>query len=356
MCESPRQPLATSPSLERYSRQIVYEHLGSAAQRRLHAARAVLIGCGGLGTVLADLLVRAGVGYLRIVDRDFVELNNLQRQVLFTEQDVADLLPKAVAAGRRLAEINSEVVVEPIVTDVHAGNIETLIESADLILDGTDNLLTRFLINDAAVKHRVPWIYGACVAAEGMVLPILPGTTPCLRCIWDRPPPSGLTPSCNAVGILAPVVHHVAALQAMAALQMLTGQAAAVNRRLVRIDAWAGQFQQIDLQAAYDEGDCQCCKRGAYEYLLADRPHANVALLCGRDAMQISPAVEVSVDFEEIARQITPGAKAPPRFNRYLLRFEIDRHEITLFRDGRAIIKGTHSAEEARAIYATWVG
>ena len=356
MAQSPKDNPASDPAaLERYCRQMMFAQMGVAGQRKLSAGRVLLIGCGGLGSVLADMLVRAGVGYLRIVDRDFVELNNLQRQVLFNERDVDEGLPKAVIAAQRLGEINSQVAVEPVVADVHAGNIESLLDSIGLVLDGTDNLPTRFLINDATVKHRIPWVYGACVAAEGMVLPILPGVTPCLACVWDRPPPPGLTPSCAAVGVIAPIVHLVASYQAVAAMQILTGRLDALNRRLLRIDAWTGEVQQIDLQAAFDQHDCPCCKRGRYEYL-SDSESASAVLLCGREAVQIRPERDVNVDFEELARRIAPGAKGPPRINRYLMQFEIERYAIALFRDGRAIIRGTRGAEEARAVYARYVG
>jgi molybdopterin-synthase adenylyltransferase len=351
----PASNAVSDPSLERYSRQMVFEHLGEAAQRRLLASRVTLIGCGGLGTVLADMLVRAGVGFLRIVDRDSVELNNLQRQVLFTERDVAEGQPKAVAAAQHLAEVNSTVTVEPVVADATAHNVESLAGDAHLLLDGTDNFETRFLINDAAVKLRIPWVYGACIAAEGMVLPILPGTTPCLRCIWEQTPPPGLSPTCETAGILAATVHIVASLQVIAALQILTGRLDVLNRRLLRIDAWTGQIRQIDVQRAYDEGDCPCCKHGVYEYL-SGRTGARTAVLCGRRAVQVRPAAGAEVDFAALAARLTPLLTHPPTMNRYLMRFEVERFAVTLFRDGRAIIQGTTEADEARTVYAKYVG
>ena len=347
-------PPGDSP-LARYSRQTIYQHIGEAAQRRLLAGRVTLIGCGALGTVLADTLVRAGVGFLRIVDRDYVELNNLQRQVLFREKDVADAAPKAVAAAARLGEINSEVTVEPVVADANSANIETFVESAHLLMDGTDNFETRFLINDVAVKHRLPWVYGACIGAEGMVMPIIPGETPCLRCIWDRPPPPGASPTCDTAGVLAPIVHVVASLQAIAALQILTGQLDALTRKLTQINVWTGQFDQFDMQNAYDDGDCPCCKGNEYTHL-AGRESGRTAVLCGRRAVQISGGTDTNVDFQEIAARIAPVAKSAPQVNRYLMRFEVDRYQITLFKDGRAIIKGTVEPEEGRSAYARYVG
>ncbi len=340
---------------DRYSRQVLFKHLGPEGQEKFSAARVTLIGCGALGAALADTLVRAGVGFLRIVDRDFVELNNLQRQILFTEVDVADGIPKAVAAANRLAEINSTVKIEPVVADAVPANIESFVESAHLLLDGTDNFEIRFLMNDVAVKHRIPWVYGACVGAHGMAMPILPGETPCLRCVWDRPPPPGTSPTCDTAGILAPTVHIVAALQAMEALKILSGQPAALNRKLVQVNAWTGRFEQHDLQSAYDTGDCPCCKQGQYDFLNtgdADR----TSLLCGRDAVQISPGSGKIVDFEQIAAKIAPVAQASPRFNRYLLRFEVEGCQVSLFRDGRAIIKGVSELERGRSLYARYIG
>ncbi len=341
-------------TLSRYSRQVLFDAIGEAGQRMLLDSHVTLIGCGALGTVIADTLVRAGVGFVRIVDRDYVELNNLQRQVLFDERDAAEGLPKAVAAAQKLAAINSSVTVEPVVADAHPGTIETYTEGAQLILDGTDNFETRFLINDVAVKHRMPWVYGACVAATGMVMPILPGVTPCLRCVWDQPPPPGMSPTCDTAGVLAPVVHLVAALQCIEAFKLLTGQADKLNRNLVQIDAWTGRFDRFDMQNAYDSGDCPCCKGGRYEYLSA-KGGSRTASLCGRDAVQIG-ASGSGVDLQAVSARITAVAKFPPQINRYLLRFKVDNHEITLFRDGRAIIQGTHDPDEARSLYAKYIG
>ena len=341
--------------MARYSRQILFPPFGEASQRRLMASRVTLIGCGALGTVLADTLVRAGIGFLRIVDRDYVELNNVQRQVLFTEEDAAEAAPKAVAAASRLACINSTVTIEPVIADACAGNIESLADGAGLLLDGTDNFETRFLINDVAVKRGIPWVYGACVGSEGMVMPILPRVTPCLRCIWDQPQPPGMSPTCDTAGVLAPIVHIVASLQAVEAMKILAGQLDAVSRRLVQINAWTGQFDEFDMQNALETGDCPCCKRGRYEYLSGAQT-GRTASLCGRNAVQIAGRPDTSVDFAQIAAKIGPAAKSGVQFNRYLLRFEADGCLITLFADGRAIIKGTSESEHARTIYARYIG
>jgi molybdopterin/thiamine biosynthesis adenylyltransferase len=351
--ESRNRP--SDPDLTRYSRQILCEHIGEAGQRKLCASRVTLIGCGALGSVLADTLVRAGIGFLRIVDRDVVELNNLQRQVLFSEKDALGGVPKAVAAATRLAQINSDVEIEPIVADANPDNIESFVHSAHLLLDGTDNLETRFLINDVAVKHRIPWVYGACIGADGLVLPVVPGLTPCLRCIWDQPPPPGVALTCDTVGVLAPIIHMVASLQIIEALKILTGQLDALQRKLVQMNAWTGQFSQFDLQSARDSGECPCCKAGRYEFLAAGHT-GRTAVLCGQRAVQINAAPGARVDFQAIAARVASVAKSVPQFNRYLLRFEVDSYQITLFSDGRAIIAGTTEPNEARSVYARYIG
>ena len=257
----------TPMSMDRYARQIQFAPIGEEGQRKLLQSHVVLIGCGALGANLANLLVRSGVGHLRIVDRDFPELSNLQRQALFDEEDVRVGLPKAEAAARRLRAINSSVQIEPIVADVTRQNVAELADGAQLLLDGTDNFQTRFLINDLAVKTSRPWIYGAVVAATGLSLPILPGQTPCLRCVFEQFPPPEMSPTCATVGILAPVVTRVASHQAIEAIKILTGHLEAVDRRLLSFDAWSGRCLQINVQAAYDAGDCPCCKGGQYDYL-----------------------------------------------------------------------------------------
>lgn len=340
--------------LARYSRQMLFDAISECGQRALLASRVTLIGCGALGTVIADTLVRAGVGFLRIVDRDFVEMNNLQRQVLFDERDAADGIPKAVAAAQKLSAANSTVTIEPVVADAHPGTIETYIDGAQLILDGTDNFETRFLINDVAVKHGLPWIYGACVAATGMVMPIVPRLTPCLRCIWEQPPPPGMSPTCDTAGVLAPVVHLVAALQCVEAVKVLTGKIEQLSRKLIQIDAWAGRFEAFDLQNALESGDCPCCKGRRFDYLNSSGG-SRTASLCGRDAVQIG-ASGSDVDLQAVSARVAAVAKFPPQINRYLLRFKVEDYEITLFRDGRAIIKGTHEPDTARSVYAKYIG
>jgi len=345
--------------LDRYSRQILFEPIGKEGQRRLLASRVTLIGCGALGTALANAMVRAGVGFLRIVDRDYIELNNLARQCLFDEQDIAENLPKAEAARRKLARINSQASIEAVIADANRHTIETFAAGADLLLDGTDNFETRFLINDTAVKHGIPWIYGACVAATGLAMPILPRVTPCLRCVFEQAPLPEMTPTCDTVGVLGPVVTMVASHQAMEAIKILTGHLDAVNRRLVHFDAWSGRIAQLNMQKAYDDGNCPCCREGKYEYLDGSLGSSAVHL-CGHDAVQIVPSGGepggAAIDFAALAAKLRPVAAGAPVFNAFLLRVGIDRYQITVFTDGRAIIKGTNKPEEARSIYARYIG
>ena len=349
------QRIESDPRMERYSRQILFHEWGVESQKRLMGSKALLIGCGALGTALADSLVRAGLGYLRIVDRDYVEKNNLQRQILFTEEDAKEGAPKAIAAANRLLQINSEVRVESVVADAHPGNIEQFAGGVDLILDGTDNLETRFLINDVAVKQRTPWVYGACIAAEGMVMPIIPGSTPCLRCIWDQPPPPGTNPTCDTAGVIAPIVQMVAALQVTEALKILGGRMEAVTRKLIQVNAWTARVDLFDMQPALDAGDCPCCKQGRFDYLASDATGRTVSL-CGRDAVQIGGRVGAELDLEGLARKIEPAAESAVTVHRYLLRFVVEGVQVTVFRDGRAIIKGTSELDAAKTIYARYVG
>jgi len=253
--------------LSRYSRQMLFAPIGEAGQRKLHASRVVLIGCGALGSVQANTLVRAGVGLLRIIDHDVIELNNLQRQVLFDEDDVADGLTKAEAARRKLERINRDVTIEAVVARIDYRNIVELCDGADLLLDGTDNYATRFLMNDLAVKTNRPWIFGAVAGSLGLSMPILPKNTPCLRCIFEQAPLPEETPTAQTDGILGSVVNRVGSHQALEAMKMLIGQFDMVDRRLLRFDAWTGRDACLDLQSAYDKGHCPCCKSECYDYL-----------------------------------------------------------------------------------------
>lgn len=343
------------PAQARYAKQVLFEPIGAIGQQRLREARAILFGCGALGTVLANTLVRAGVGFLRICDRDYIETDNLQRQVLFDEDDVASNTPKAVAAANKLQRINSAVTIDPQVIDVHPGNIERLADGCSLLLDGTDNFETRFLINDLAVKTGRPWIYGAVIGATGLEMAILPGETPCLRCVFEDAPPPEMNPTCDTAGVIGPAVNVVASLQAVEALKILTGRVGDITRKLLHIDVWSGRFMAMNVDAARGKGTCPCCRRRNFEYL-DGRFGSATTTLCGRNAVQVSPPSAMRIDFETIARKLSGVLGTPPGFNRFMLKARIDDLEFTLFPDGRAIFKGTHDSDRARTLYAKYIG
>lgn len=341
--------------LSRYAKQVLFEHVGEEGQRRLGAARATLIGCGALGSVLAETLVRAGLGFLRICDRDFIERDNLQRQVLFDEDDIAANLPKAEAAARKLSRVNSEVRVEAIVTDVTRINIESLCDGAEVLLDGTDNFETRYLINDLAVKSKRPWVYGAVIGSSGLVMPVLPGETPCLRCVFDEPPPPEMNPTCDTAGVLAPAVNVVASLQAMEAMKLLMGRRDAVIRGLLHVDVWTGRYYDMKVGAARESGECACCVGGRFDYL-SGKIASSTAILCGRDAVQVRARPGTRVTLAAIMEKLQRTGGRDVECNPFLLRATIDDLELTVFADGRAIIKGTQDVDRARSAYAKWIG
>ncbi len=343
---------STPAELVRYARQIRFPPLGEEGQRRLAASRALLCGCGALGSAIANSLVRAGVGMLRIVDRDFVELSNLQRQVLFDEEDARAGLPKAIAAAEKLRRINSTVNVEPVVADIDPANIESFCEGVDVILDGTDNFETRFLINDAAVMLSTPWIYGGCVGAEGQTMNILPGETPCLRCLMPECPAPGSTPTCDMAGILSPIVGVIASIEAAEAIKLLSGNRSALSRSLTTVDLWQNRIKQVDVQKLRDQIDCPACKHREFLWL-SGRSGSRTAVLCGRNAVQLSHP-ETNISLDELARRLE-GVGQLTR-NQFLLRLTADRYELTIFPDGRAIVSGTDDIATARALYAKYVG
>lgn len=343
----------SDPRLARYVRQTLYPGLGVEGQRRLLDSRVLLCGCGALGTVLANTLARAGVGKLRIVDRDFIELNNLQRQVLFDEDDIAAGLPKAVAAQRKLARVNSEIEIEAVVADLDHTNIDSLAGDADLLLDGTDNFETRFLLNDYAVKHNKPWVYGGCIASEGQTMTILPGETPCLRCLMAESPPPGTTPTCDTAGILGPIVNVVASFEAMEAIKILSGHREAVSRTLNVFEMWDNQIRQVKIAALRDKGDCPTCHRGEFPWLDGQRG-SHTAVLCGRNAVQLSHPGRQRISLEAIEQKLQ-GVGRVTR-NPFLLRLAVDDYQLTLFPDGRAIIGGTDDITTAKNLYAKYIG
>src|ERR687885_1063003 len=305
-------------SLERYSRQMRFYGIGEEGQRRLLRSRVTLCGCGALGTVLANVLVRAGVGHLRLVDRDFIETSNLQRQVLFDEQDVAENLPKAEAAARKLEAINSSVHVEPVVVDIDRTNVLGLVRDADLILDGTDNFEVRYLINDAAVKLGKPWVYGGCLGSHGQTMTILPGQTPCLRCVFEAAPAPGEAGTCETAGVLGPVVNVVASFQAAEAFKILTGRRDKINRELIYIDVWDNVQRRIKVAPLLGKVDCPCCQRRRFEWL--EGAHGSqTTSLCGRNAVQVSHRVPGRLDFAAMAGHLRELGAV--RFNKFLLKF-----------------------------------
>lgn len=336
---------------ERYSRQILFREIGREGQERLLASRVLIVGCGALGASHAEMLSRAGVGKLRIVDRDFVEFTNLQRQTLFSESDAAERLPKAIAAKRRIGEINSEIEVEAIVADVNNSSVESLVEGCDLVLDGTDNFQVRYLVNDSCVKHAKPWIYGAAVSSYGTTMTIRPGETPCLRCIFEEMPDAGSAPTCDTAGVIMPIIASISAIQVAEAIKLLVGDTDSLHRSLVQIDLWASDWRKIKLAGPNE--DCICCVRRKFEFLDAEAQEF-AAVLCGRDAVQIAPPRATEIDLPALAARL--AALGDVKQNEYLLRFDIDSNEMTVFRDGRAIIKGTDDLSQARSLYARYLG
>jgi molybdopterin-synthase adenylyltransferase len=335
---------------ERYSRQILFEPLGRDGQQRLLASSAVLIGCGAIGAATANLLARAGVGRIRVVDRDFVEPSNLQRQTLFDESDARDALPKAVAAERKLKAINSEIAIEGVVADVNPGNIEELLSGFDLILDGTDNFETRFLINDFAINANQPWIYAAAVASYGLTMTVQPTETACLACLLNSPDAvSGMEETCDTIGVLGSIVNLIASLQVAEAIKILTGRKQALHHRLISCDVWTGHFQSIGVPRS---PDCRACAKRDLIYLQGQaQPHIT---MCGRDSVQIHERRRV-LDLNALQHRLASSV-SDLRHNDFLLRFRVAPYEMTVFADGRAILKGTTDPAIARSLYARYIG
>lgn len=343
--------LSNPNSSERYSRQILFSRIGSDGQKTLSGARAVIIGCGALGSAQAEAMARAGIGTLRIVDRDFVEFSNLQRQTMFNESDASERLPKAIACANHIGEINSEIKVEPEIIDANHSNIEALIAEADVVVDGTDNFATRYLINDACIKHKVNWIYGAAVGSYGVTMTIRPHATPCLRCIFPEAPPAASAPTCDTSGVIMPIISVVAAVQVSEALKLLTGASDSLHNSLMQFDVWRNEWRKIALSSPLD--DCPTCGLGIYETLNADsRDFA--AVMCGRHAVQISPSAAGTIDLAALGRKLESAGEV--KANEYLLRFRTGDYELTVFQDARSIIRGTDDIATARSLYSKYVG
>jgi adenylyltransferase/sulfurtransferase len=332
----------------RYSRQILFRGIGAEGQRKLAGARVAIVGCGATGSALAGLLARAGVGTLRIIDRDYVEPSNLQRQSLFDEQDAAESLPKAISAARKISSFNSEIEVEPKVEDLVPANIEALLEGMSLILDGTDNFETRYLINDYAVDRSMPWIYSAAVGSYAVTLNVLPGETPCLGCIFPDSP-RGMVETCETSGILNSAVNLVASIAATEALKFLVGSVAQMRRTLLSFDVWTNEHAEIS--AGKPRPGCRACGERDFIHLAGEgRPHIT---LCGRNSVQIHER-QRPIDFAEMDLRLQPHGTV--RHNDFVLKFWHDPYEMTLFPDGRAIIKGTTDTAVARSLYSKFVG
>jgi adenylyltransferase/sulfurtransferase len=332
---------------DRYSRQVLFKEIGAEGQKRLSAARVVIVGCGATGSALASLLARSGVGTLRILDRDYVEPSNLQRQSLFDEEDARESLPKAIAAARQIARFNSQIVVEPHVADLIPANVDSLLGGSDLILDGTDNFETRYLINDYAVKNSVAWIYAAAVGSYAVTMNILPGETACLACIFPESP-RGTVETCETAGILNSAVNLVASIAASEALKFLVGARSKMRRTLISCDVWTNE--RAELAAIHPRAGCRACS-GDFVHLAGEgRPHIT---MCGRNSVQIHER-QRPVDFEELSARLQPHGQV--RHNEFVLKFWREPYEMTLFPDGRAIIKGTTDTAIARSLYARFVG
>ncbi len=328
---------------------MLFAPLGAEGQDRLLRSSVVVVGCGAIGAAAAALVVRAGVGHVRVLDRDFVEPSNLQRQVLFDEGDAREALPKAVAAERKLRSLNSSVAVEGLVADIDSSNTEQLLRGFDLILDGTDNFETRFLLNDFAVSAGQPWIYAAAVASYGVTLTIRPGLTACLACLLSTGSSPGLEETCDTIGVLGPIVNLIASLQVAEALKLLAGREAALHNRLVSCDVWTGRFQSICVER---NPDCRACSQRDFAYLRGTvQPHVT---LCGRDSVQIHERGRL-LDLHALRSRLSKLV-GEVRSNDFLLRCKVEPYEMTVFSDGRAVFKGTTDPVVARSLYARYIG
>ncbi|MDR2610176.1 MAG: ThiF family adenylyltransferase [Clostridiales Family XIII bacterium] len=335
---------------ERYQRQTVFPHIGEAGQEKLLSSKAAVFGIGALGSVIAEKLARAGVGYLRLVDRDYVELTNLQRQAMYTEKDAADGLPKAVAAALHIAEINAGVTTDPVVTDINAGNIESLIADMDIVLDGSDNFELRALICEACHKHSVPWVYGGALGASGATMNILPGDGPCFRCITPEIPAPGSYPTCATAGVIGMITAVIASIQATEAVKILIGSED-VSHRYLSVDLWNNAFDSVTI---LKDEDCPVCGKGEYALLEAGVPEDTVTPLCTPGSFQVSAAAPIGIDLDAFAQRLS--AIGLVMHNPYLLRFDAGPVSFNLFKDGRAVIRGAKDEAHARTIYSEYIG
>ncbi len=338
---------------ERYARQAAFYGIGNQGQRKLSEKTAVLIGCGALGCTSANLLIRSGIQFLKIVDRDYIEESNLQRQSLFDEDDIRKNLPKAVAAQRKLQKVNSEIQIESVIADLNPSNIDCILRNTHVVIDGTDNFETRFLINDYCVKNGIPWIYGACIGSTGLTMNIIPSKTPCLRCILENIPPFGTTETCDTDGIIAPIASLIASVQVAEALKMLTDNLSTLRKGLLKIDLWRNEMKILHTGEIMGKTDCITCKQHRYEFLSKDR-FSTATSLCGRNAIQILQRSGSKLDLEKLASRLCNVGNVS--LNNFLLRLKVDKYDLTVFPDGRSIITGTNDASIAKALYAKYIG
>ncbi|MEH6890799.1 molybdopterin-synthase adenylyltransferase MoeB [Bacillus sp. JJ864] len=335
---------------ERYSRQILFSEIGEAGQRNLSEKHVFIIGAGALGTANAEALVRAGIGKLTIADRDYVEWSNLQRQQLYTEEDAKRYVPKAVAAAQHLRRINSDVTIEPVVTDVTVQEMEQLVQNVDIIIDATDNFDTRLLINDISQKYNVPWIYGGCVGSYGVTYTIIPGKTPCFRCLMEHPTSSA---TCDTVGIIQPAVQMVVAYQVAEALKILVGDFEALRETMVSFDLWNNQYMAFKVNRQKKENCLSCGKLRTYPSLTFET-QTKTEVLCGRNTVQIRPGINQLLNLEEIEKRLQKSV--PVQRTPYLLSFHADEYRFVLFQDGRAFVHGTNDIQVAKRLYARYIG
>lgn len=337
---------------ERYSRQMLFSPIGKSGQEKIRQKHVLMIGAGALGSSNGEILTRAGIGKLTIVDRDYVEASNLQRQQLYTEEDVAQKLPKAIAAERRLKAINRDVEIRPVVGDANPEMLEELSAGVDLILDATDNFDTRMAINDISQKHGIPWIYGACVGSFGMSFTIIPGKTPCLNCLLKTIPVQGMT--CDTVGIIAPTVQMVVAHQTVEAFKILVEDWEAIRHSFVSFDLWRNQYSSIKMSKVRDKGCLSCGENRTYPYL--DKENLMRSdVLCGRDTVQIRPSQKGEVDLNQLSQHLV-SLNYEVKGNPYLLSVEMGENRMVIFNDGRALIHGTKDISHARSIYNRLLG
>lgn len=335
--------------MDRYAKQILFEQIGIDGQKKLQQSKVVIIGCGALGTVSANNLARSGVGYIKLVDRDYIERSNLQRQILFDEEDIENNLPKAVAAAYKLRKINPEITVESVVADVNTRNIIDICRGMDLILDATDNFHIRYLINDVSVKLEIPWIYGGAIGSMGMTHTIIPGETPCFRCIMPDMPPAGSVDTCDQVGVLNGITSIIASMQSTEAMKLLIGKKDAFIRGIRFIDIWNNDFEVVEKRK---KENCPACGNKNYEFLHRDSEEA--VYLCGKDSVQINPMnSEISVD-QLLGKLQGIGIEA--KKNPFYLKFQAENVQFTLFYDGRAILKNISDINQAKSLYARYIG